>query len=71
MKSYGRVFVVHLAAALALLGPSALAQNLFEADFNGGTIDEFVNTNGVLSTNPTPFYFGVVGASRTGLRQRG
>ena len=57
MKTYGRVIVVQLAVVIALLGLSAPAQNLFEAD--NGKINEFVNNDGVLSTNPTLFASGL------------
>ena len=61
MKTYGRVIVVLLGGAIALLGPSALGQNLFETDELSGNIHEFVSNNGVLSTNPTLFASGLSG----------
>jgi len=59
MKTYGRVIVVQLVGALALLGPSAWGQSLFEVDWGSNKINKFIYSNGVLSTNPTLFALGL------------
>jgi hypothetical protein len=57
MKTYRKLVVV--ISVTLLLGVAAPAQNLFEADWGSGKINEFISTSGVLSTNPTLFASGL------------
>ena len=51
--------LIALASVTLLLAASAPAQNLFESDTGSGKINKFINSDGVLSTNPTLVASGV------------
>jgi len=56
MHMFRRLIV--LVGAMLWLTSHAPAQNLFESDEGSGKINEFINTDGVLSTNPIVFASG-------------
>lgn len=51
--------LIAFASATLLMAASAAAQNLFETDWGSGKIYEFIESHGILSTNPTLFASGL------------